>query len=164
MTAPARRPSHDPKDPPMTDAQAEPEVRALVSDLYAALDDWEAFARRLDPRVTVWESDAGGMLHGTGQVDALRTRRRAALTAATVPLSVTPEDLLVDTWQDGAVARYLLRAAYPAPLPDQCYRVTDVLRRSDAGWHIVHHHSQALPQQPAAAAPHTGGTTPPQAG
>ncbi|MFE7379573.1 nuclear transport factor 2 family protein [Streptomyces zhihengii] len=149
----------------MTDVHAEGHVRALIGDLYAALGDWDAFARRLDPRVTVWESDADGMLHGTGQVDALRTRRRAGLTAATVPLSVTPEDLLVDTWQDGAVARYVLRAAYPGHLSDQCYRVTDVLRRSDAGWHIVHHHSEALPREPAAApGPRsTGGTTPPQA-
>lgn len=133
---------------------SEQEVTSLIKGLYHALGDWQAFARCLDPGVTVWESDADRMLHSTAEVDALRTRRRACMTPATVPVSVAPEDLLVDAWGDSAVARYILRAVYPGADPDRCYRVSDVLRRGEQGWRIVHHHSEAMsPHDRAAAAP-----------
>ncbi|MET7366498.1 nuclear transport factor 2 family protein [Streptomyces sp. NPDC005566] len=123
---------------------SEHDVASLIQGLYQELGNWQAFRQRLDPHVTVWESDAEQLLHGTAQVEELRGRRRAAFTAADVPLSVKPENVIIDVWADGAVARYILRAVYPSTESDRCYRVTDVLRCGDAGWHIVHHHSEAL--------------------
>jgi uncharacterized repeat protein (TIGR04076 family) len=49
----------------------------------------------------------------------------------------------VEVWGDTAVARYVLVAEPPSGEPEQS-RVTDVLRRTDGGWVIVHHHAELL--------------------
>jgi ketosteroid isomerase-like protein len=116
-------------------------VAAVIVQLYKALGDRPAFDRHLHEAITIWESDADDLLHGTAELDALRDRR--ATTAA--PAAVAPESLKIDTWGDTAVARYVLRAVYDDHYAqDECFRVTDVLRRVDERWLIVHHHSEAL--------------------
>lgn len=131
-------------------------VVGVVEDLYRALGDREAFDAYLDPRVTVWESDADRMLDGVAELDALRDGRAARGARESAPVSVAPEDIRAEVWDDTAVARYVLRASYPEPAADRCFRVSDVLRRTEAGWRIVHHHAEALSLRDRTAPPHAG--------
>ncbi len=134
------------------------EIAAVVEGLYRALGDRAAFDAYLDPRITIWESDADRLLDGLPSLDELRDRR-AARASGPSPVSVAPEDIRADVWGDTAVARYLLRARFPAPSADRCFRVTDVLRRDDEhGWRIVHHHAEALSLLDRSVPPHAGGT------
>lgn len=120
------------------------EVAAVIEQLYGALGDRPAFDRHLHPDITIWESDAEEMLRGTAELDRLRDTRADA-EGAERPVRVAAESLLTDIWGETAVARYMLRVAHAAPArPDTCFRVTDVLRRTDRRWLIVHHHSEAI--------------------
>ncbi|HEX5594489.1 MAG TPA: nuclear transport factor 2 family protein [Micromonosporaceae bacterium] len=117
-------------------------IEETVAGLYRALGDRPAFDAHLDPQLTMWESDEPRLMRGLAPLDALRDRRAAAASAP--PVSVAPEDLLVSQWGETGLARYVLRARYGDGRPDDCFRVTDVLRRGADGWRIVHHHSEAL--------------------
>ncbi|MFV2102955.1 nuclear transport factor 2 family protein [Micromonospora sp. LOL_024] len=119
------------------------ELTTTISQMYRSLGDRSAFDAHLHPELTIWESDAGQLLHGLADLHALRDRR-AAEAAGPAPLTVAPEQLHADAWGDTGLVRYVLRARHGGDRPDTCFRVTDVLRREGAGWRIVHHHAEAV--------------------
>ncbi|MEU7935416.1 nuclear transport factor 2 family protein [Micromonospora echinofusca] len=120
------------------------DLTAAITDMYRSLGDRAAFDARLHPDLTIWESDAPDLLDGLAALDDLRDRRASARAAAAPPTSVTPEQFRTEAWGDTGLVRYVLRARYAAGQPDECFRVTDVLRRDERGWRIVHHHAEAL--------------------
>ncbi|BCJ33635.1 hypothetical protein Athai_11380 [Actinocatenispora thailandica] len=121
-------------------------IAAHIRQLYRCLGDRDGFDAHLDRAVTIWESDADRLLVGLAELDALRDGRQPATGEA--PPRVAPEQLRVDDWGDTGLARYLLRASYPdRDRPDECFRVSDVLRRGAGGWVIVHHHAEATTHQ-----------------
>ena len=119
------------------------ELTTTVGDMYRSLGDRAAFDAHLHPELTIWESDADDLLTGLAALDALRDARAAAATGP-APVSVAPEQLRAESWGDTGMVRYVLRARYGDDRPDVCFRVTDVLRRDDTGWRIVHHHAEAI--------------------
>jgi hypothetical protein len=136
-----RRPAFDEGAEPMSDTIAD-----HIRSLYGCLGDRAGFDAHLDRAVTIWESDADRLLVGLADLDALRDGRQPA--ADRTPPTVVPEQLRTDDWGDTGLARYLLRASHPDPdRPDECFRVSDVLRRSGGRWVIVHHHAEATTHQ-----------------
>jgi hypothetical protein len=126
-------------------AHDERAVASVIKQLYGSLGDRPAFDGHLHPEITIWESDADDMLYGTAQLDDLRDRRAAAAADSPVPRSVAPEAIRIDVWGDTAVARYVLKALYGDDVgKERAFRVTDVLRRVDMDWLIMHHHSESL--------------------
>ena len=120
------------------------EITATITAMYRALGNRPAFDAHLHPALTIWESDAPDLLHGLAALDALRDQRAATAASGVPPTSVVPEQLLAEVWGDTGLVRYVLRATYAGEQPDDCFRVTDVLRRDETGWRIVHHHAEAL--------------------
>lgn len=128
-----------------TEALERAAVAQHIERLYAALGDRERFDSHLDPQITIWESDADGMLVGLDELDRLRDERASRSVEDAQSPSVMPEELHVEVWDDTAMARYVLRATSPDDgVADSEFRVTDVLRRGTGGWRIVHHHSEAV--------------------
>lgn len=126
------------------------ELRAFVIDLYAHLGDRAAFDERLHPEVTVWESADPRLLRGIAQLDELRGPALAPDQRTTPLPLVEPVDIVADRWDDTGVVRYLLEVRASAGQPvSELVRVTDVVRRDDFGWRIVHHHATDI--EPAAA-------------
>ncbi|GAB3932691.1 nuclear transport factor 2 family protein [Micromonospora vulcania] len=119
------------------------ELTTLISDLYRSLGDRPAFDAYLHPDLTIWESDADALLSGLAALDDLRDRRATAASGPP-PVAVAPEQFRADAWEDTGLVRYVLRARYGGDRPDECFRVTDVLRREGATWRIVHHHAEAV--------------------
>jgi hypothetical protein len=118
------------------------ELRTFVAELYSHLADRAAFDERLHPDVTVWESADPRLLRGIAELDELRGPA-VAPEQRTAPLPVvTPVDVIADRWGDTGVIRYLLevRASLGEPVIE-VVRVTDVVRRDETGWKIVHHHA-----------------------
>lgn len=121
------------------------QLRETIEALYRALGDREAFDRVLDPAVTVWESADARLLRGIEQLNELRGPAvPPEQRTAPVP-SVVPTEIVADAWGDTGVVRYVLEvSAAPGEPVLETVRVTDVLRRADGGWRIVHHHAQDL--------------------
>lgn len=127
-----------------SDALVHAAVARHIESLYEALGDRHRFDRHLHPDITIWESDADRMLIGLNELDQLRDARARGNEATTQP-SVRPEGVQTEVWDDTALARYALRATHPDGVAtDHLFRVTDVLRRSEQGWRIVHHHAEAV--------------------
>lgn len=128
-----------------TDSSGATEIHDTIVSLYLALGDREAFDARLDPKITVWESADARLLRGIEQLNELRGPA-IPLAERTTPLPlVVPTDILADAWGDTGVVRYILevREVEDGPLIETV-RVTDVMRRDERGWRIVHHHAQDL--------------------
>jgi hypothetical protein len=132
------------------------EIAAGIDDMYDAFlaGDRVRFDAHLHPRVTTWETHLPGPLRERSELDEYRTRRDAA--GARPALTVlAARDKRIDVWADTGLARYLLVAAPAGDGPATQSRVTDVLRRTEAGWLIVHHHAELLAgstDEPPAAA------------
>jgi ketosteroid isomerase-like protein len=103
----------------------------------------QRFDRHLADDVTTWESGLPGLLD-RAQLDAHRDRPDRCTGGR--PRSLRVEPVRVDVWGDVAAARYELVVLPPDPDgAEETTRVTDVLRRADDGWRIVHHHAEVLP-------------------
>ncbi|WP_255560089.1 nuclear transport factor 2 family protein [Salinibacterium sp. M195] len=129
------------------------ELHDFVVALYEGLGDRAAFDERLHPVVTVWESADPRLLRGIDQLDELRGPAAAENDRETPLPSVVPVDIVAENWGETGLIRYVLevRPSIAEPLIDRV-RVTDVLRKSDAGWKIVHHHAQDLGPEDSAEA------------
>lgn len=121
------------------------ELHDFIVDLYRGLGDRAAFDARLHPDVTVWESADARLLRGIAELDELRGPAVAEADRSTPLPSVVPVELVADNWGETGIVRYVLevRPNLDGPLIERV-RVTDVLRKSDDGWAIVHHHAQDL--------------------
>nr|MDT0657706.1 nuclear transport factor 2 family protein [Micromonospora sp. DSM 115978] len=131
------------------------EIAAGIDDMYDAFlaGDRRRFDTHLHPRVTTWETHLPGPLRERAELDAYRDGRDAA--GARPALAVLAARYKrIDVWGDTGLARYVLVAAPAGGGPAEHSRVTDVLRRTEAGWLIVHHHSERVMD----ADPTDGGT------
>lgn len=129
--------------------RAEQEVLTQLEDMYDAFiaRDRARFDTHLHASVTTWESHLPDLLPDRLALDRYRDER----PASSVPVleSLRVEGAVIDIWADLALARYRL-VAVPVhggqPLAPR--RVTDVLRRLDGRWQIVHHHAEAEAMTP----------------
>ncbi|MEU4015153.1 nuclear transport factor 2 family protein [Microbacterium sp. NPDC028030] len=122
------------------------DLERFVLDLYRDLADRAAFDARLAADVTVWETPWPTLMHGIAELDELRgpavspEERRASLPR------VVPTRIVTSDFGDTGVIRYELEVR---PADDdrliERVRVTDVVRRDEGGWRIVHHHAQDMP-------------------
>jgi len=125
-----------------TTANAADEVMAGIRDMYDAYmtNDRVRFDSHLHAGTTTWESELP-RLYTRAELDAFRDQR-GDTGEREVVREIVVEPLRVDTWEDTAVAAYLLRVVMADGTAAGVTRVTDVLRREEGGWRIVHHHAQ----------------------
>lgn len=127
-------------------ADVKAEIAATIHDMYEAFlaDDRERFDRHLAAEGTTWESHFEH-LFTRRELDEYRDRRAAAGKRPVFAM-MRADILQVDVWDDTALARYLLITGAASAEPDTM-RVTEVLRRIEGRWRVVHHHGQ-LREQP----------------
>lgn len=125
------------------------EILDGIRDMYDAylLQDRVRFDSHLDAEVTTWESHLPRMVTRP-ELDRYRDERPASARPALTALRVEPER--IDVTGDLAIARYLLVAVDQNNTP-AITRVTDVLRRTESRWLIVHHHAELSAAETARA-------------
>lgn len=118
------------------------QIQHELDDMYDAFQhrDWDRFNIHLDPAITAWESHLPAMIRGQGELDAHRESRPAPAVLS----SFGAVDLDVDSWDDTAVARYSLIGVDATSGAERRSRVTEVFRRNETRWVIVHRHSERL--------------------
>ena len=121
------------------------ELHDTIVELYRALGDRAAFDARLHPELTVWESADPRLMRGIAELDELRGPAIAPEDRVTPLPLVVPTQIVADAWGDTGVVRYVLEVRETEQSPIlETVRVTDVMRRDEEGWRIVHHHAQDL--------------------
>lgn len=127
-----------------TDAtSAEQEIAEVLEDLYDAYraNDQTRFDSHLSPEVTAWESYFE-RLYSRGDLDRFREQRAAAGTRPTRS-ELYADILRTDVWGDTALVRYLLVGRASADAEPETKRVTEVMRKTDGRWLIVHRHAES---------------------
>lgn len=116
-------------------------VLAELTDMYDSflVQDRARFDSHLDEDVTTWETHLPGLVT-RDELDAYRDGRLPSAVPRLAELRVEPQR--IDVWGDHALARYELVAVPVDGAPTETTRVTDVLRRAEAGWRIIHHHAE----------------------
>jgi ketosteroid isomerase-like protein len=130
-------------------------IAAAIDDMYDAFlaGDRRRFDGHLHAEVTTWETHLPGPLRTREQLDAYRDGRDSAGHRPRLAVLVA-RDKRIDVWGDTAVARYLLVARGTGERDRaESTRVTDVLRRVDGSWVIVHHHAELLRDETTGAGP-----------
>lgn len=105
--------------------------------------------------VTVWDVFTPQLIQGQNALKEFHAADKAQMQArGTLRLNVE-DGMVIDVWGDTAVARYYINFTYDPPnATSGRIRITDVLRRIDAKWLVVHHHEGTVPTGvPAIAKP-----------
>ncbi|GID28644.1 nuclear transport factor 2 family protein [Paractinoplanes brasiliensis] len=120
-------------------------IAAGIDDMYAAFlaGDRARFDSHLHEDVTTWETHLPGPLRTRRELDDYRDIRDSA-GERPVLSRMAAVDKRIDVWGDVGVARYVLVTEDASSGAEQHSRVTDVLRRVDGNWRIVHHHSELV--------------------
>lgn len=126
-----------------------------IDDMYAAFlaGDRRRFDAHLHPELTTWETHLPGPLLDRAALDSYRNLRDAAGERPALA-RLAAEQKRIEVWGDTGLARYVL-AAMPAGNGsgngngERRYRVTDVLRRTDGEWLVVHHHAELVRSEAA---------------
>ena len=146
----------------MSFANAAAAIASGIDDMYVAFLDGDRrrFDSHLHDDVTVWETHVPDGLMSRNQLDDFRSRRNTAGARPQLArLEATEKrDRRVG---DTGLARYeLISGEDRSDNGAQRARVTDVFRRIDGRWLIVHHHAEAVQDRTAvlpSTAPVAGG-------
>jgi uncharacterized protein (TIGR02246 family) len=128
----------------MSDSRA---IASLIRGIYEAFAGGNigAIESALADDCTVWDVFTPQLIKGREQRERFHEadqRQKSSRGALTWRL----DEPLIDVWGDTAIARYVLEFAYAPPrVVEGTIRITDVLRKRDGRWRIVHHHEGTMP-------------------
>jgi ketosteroid isomerase-like protein len=123
------------------------EIASLIRGIYEAfaVGNVTAIESALADDCTVWDVFTPQLIKGREERDRFHEadqNQKSSRGALTWRL----DEPLIDVWGDTALARYVLEFAYAPPRAvEGTIRITDVLRKRDGRWRIVHHHEGTMP-------------------
>jgi len=123
-------------------------IKAIVKSIFDAFiaHDTTAGDRLYTRDATVWDVFEPQLFRGPEDRAKFRKADQAQMQKRG-KLTLTTEDPVVSVWSDAAIARYYLKFKYEPPNATEGHvRITDVLRKVDGTWLIVHHHEGMVPQ------------------
>lgn len=123
--------------------EAAEEIMSALQDMYDSYvaGDRERFDTHLDEQLTAWESHLPELVD-RADLDAYRDNRGPHDMPPVAELRVLSRH--IEVWGDRALACYELISIPPGEGEGEIERrrVTDLLRLTDSGWRIVHHHAE----------------------
>jgi ketosteroid isomerase-like protein len=127
--------------------QVEEEISNIIKGVFRAFEDHnpDGIETYMHPDVTVWDVFTPQLIMGQEERDKFHRDDQAQMQARG-PLTLRIDEPVVDAWGDAAIARYYLEYDYQPPnATSGKVRITDVFRKVDGKWLIVHHHEGLVP-------------------
>jgi ketosteroid isomerase-like protein len=131
----------------LSDDAVKAEVTAVINGIFQSFEDHspDGIEAHMHPDVTVWDVFTPHLIQGTAERQKFHEADQAQMQARG-ELSLKIEEPVVDAWNDTAIARYYLEYDYAPPNAAKGrVRITNVFRKVDGRWLIVHHHEGAVP-------------------
>lgn len=122
-------------------------IANIIKGVFKAFENHspEGIEEHMHPDVTVWDVFTPQLIRGKEEREKFHRDDQAQMQARG-PLTLKLEEPVVDSWGDSAIARYYLEYDYQPPNAAQGrVRITNVFRRIDGRWLIVHHHEGLVP-------------------
>ncbi|MDX2221120.1 MAG: nuclear transport factor 2 family protein [Rhodospirillaceae bacterium] len=123
------------------------EVGAIIHGIFKAFQDHApgGIEDHMAADATVWDVFTPHLIRGRAERDKFHADDQAQMQARGA-LTMTIDGMVVDAWDDTALARFYLNFKYQPPNPAEGrVRITDVFRRVNGTWKIVHHHEGLVP-------------------
>ena len=99
----------------------------------------------MHPDATIWDLFQPQLVVGPAERAKYRASDQAQMQARG-KLTLTMDEPLVDSWGDAAIARYYMHFEYQPPNAIKGHiRITDMFRKVNERWLIVHHHEGMVP-------------------
>ncbi len=130
-----------------TDTDVNQEIAGIIKGIFAAFEDHEpgGIEAHMHPDATVWDVFTPHLIRGTEEREKFHADDQKQMQARG-PLTLSIDELEVDTWEDTTIACYYLSYKYEPPnAAEGQVRITDVFRKMNGKWMIVHHHEGAVP-------------------
>lgn len=133
----------------MTDAQ---DVEAVIRGIFRDFMEHKpgSIEARQHDDCTVWDVFTPELIRGVEERKKFHAKDQAQMKARG-PLSLVVEDsIVVDAWDNTAIARYYVSFAYQPPnATEGRVRITSVFRKIEGRWLMIHHHEGLVPQASA---------------
>ena len=129
------------------DTDVAQEITAIIKGIFTAFEDHDpdGIEGHMHPDATVWDVFTPHLIRGTEEREKFHADDQKQMQARG-PLTLSIDEPVVDTWADTAIARYYLSYKYEPPnAAEGQVRITDVFRKINGKWMIVHHHEGAVP-------------------
>ena len=123
------------------------DIEKIIRGIFAAFENHQSefIESVMDPDATVWDVFTPQLIRGTKERAKFHEADQAQMQARG-KLTWNIEDMVVDSWDDTGIARYYLNFVYQPPnATSGRVRITDVLRRVNGKWRVVHHHEGMTP-------------------
>jgi ketosteroid isomerase-like protein len=123
------------------------EIAAIITGIFDSFAEHnpEGIDNHMHPDATVWDVFTPQLIRGTEERDKFHAEDQKQMQARG-PLTMNVEEPEIDAWDDTAIARYYLDYSYEPPNPASGrVRITDVFRKVDGNWLVVHHHEGTVP-------------------
>ncbi len=129
------------------DTDINAEITAIINGIFTAFEEHDpsGIEDHMDPDSTVWDVFTPQLIRGTEERNKFHADDQEQMQARG-PLTLTVEDPEVSSWDDTAIAMYYINYSYEPPnAMGGRARITDVFRRINGKWMVVHHHEGAVP-------------------
>lgn len=123
------------------------EIASIIKGIFTAFEehDPDGIEGRMHPDATVWDVFTPQLIRGAEERKEFHDADQKQMQARG-PLSLKLEEPEVSVWADTALACYYLNYSYESPnAAEGRVRISDVFRRIDGKWLIVHHHEGTVP-------------------
>jgi ketosteroid isomerase-like protein len=125
----------------------EQQIAAIIRGIFDAFANHQSgvIEAAMHPDATVWDVFTPHLIRGAKERERFHADDQKQMQARG-PLSWSLEPPEVTQWGDTAIACYYLTFAYQPPNATAGrVRITDVFRRFDGAWRVVHHHEGMVP-------------------
>jgi ketosteroid isomerase-like protein len=124
------------------------EIATIIKGIFNAFADHDpdGIDSHMHPDSTVWDVFTPHLIRGQAERDAFHAEDQKQMQARG-PLTLKVEEPVVNAWGDTAIALYYLEYSYEPPnAASGRVRITDVFRKVEGKWMIVHHHEGTVPK------------------
>lgn len=132
----------------LTGADLQTEIEGVIRGIFDAFQNHDpaGIEARMHPAATVWDVFVPKLFRGSVERAEFHAADQKQMQSRG-PLTMAIDPPIVDGWgEDTAIAKYTLSFAYEPPnATSGTVRITDVLRKIDGRWLVVHHHEGMVP-------------------
>ena len=131
----------------MTETNFTDEITTIIKGIFIAFEnhDPDGIEGYMDPDATVWDVFTPQLIRGTEERNKFHADDQEQMQARG-QLTLSVGDPVIDAWADTAIARYYLHYKYEPPNATEGeVRITDIFRKLNGKWMIVHPHEGAVP-------------------
>ncbi|MCH8110444.1 MAG: DUF4440 domain-containing protein [Proteobacteria bacterium] len=132
----------------LASAGLQQEIEAVIHGIFDAFQNHDpaGIEAGMHPAATVWDVFVPRLFRGAAERAEFHAADQKQMQSRG-PLTLTIDPPIVDGWgEDMAIAKYTVSFAYEPPnATNGIVRITDVLRKIDGRWLVVHHHEGMVP-------------------